>query len=290
MRSMTGCGKCLQRNGDWELTVEVRSVNHRFLDISCRFPRNLAFLEDTVRREVATRLKRGHVDVYLAVVNRTCGNREVYVDEQLADMYVAAAKVLVPYTSGKKRLSIGRLMTMEGVVQVREAALDEEAVTTLCQEAMKGALEQLIAMRNREGAALREDLLLHLDRAETLREQIAALAPQVVEDYRNKLQARLARMAIESVDPSRLAQEVALMADKCAIDEELSRLESHIGQMLAYLDAQEEIGKKMDFLVQEMNREANTIGSKASDACIVQLVVDLKSEIEKLREQIQNVE
>lgn len=168
--------------------------------------------------------------------------------------------------------------------------MDEEQVSALCALAVADAVEQLVEMRQREGAALREDLLSHLDNAAVLREEILDRAPRVVEEYRTKLQARLDRMLNEPVDPARLAQEVALMADRCAIDEELSRLDSHIHQMRSYLDAEGEIGKKMDFLIQEMNRETNTIGSKASDARIAQAVVDMKSEIEKLREQIQNVE
>ena len=161
-------------------------------------------------------------------------------------------------------------------------------VTAQCREVTALAMQRLTDMRIREGAHLRDDLQVHLDAAAALREQIASRAPQVVEEYRLRLTERLARLPIEPVDPARLAQEVALMADKCAIDEELSRLESHIAQMHAYLDVFGETGKKMDFLIQEMNREANTIGSKCSDAQMAQNVVNLKSEIEKMREQIQN--
>lgn len=290
MRSMTGCGRGCRRDGDWEVTVEIRSVNHRFLDLSCRLPRNLAFLEDVVRKGLAAGVKRGHLDVYITVNNLASGQREVFVNEQLAQLYASAAKVLQPYAGGKKKLSVSRLMALEGVVQVRECAMDEEQVSALCALAVADAVEQLVEMRQREGAALREDLLSHLDNAAVLREEILDRAPRVVEEYRTKLQTRLDRILTEPVDPARLAQEVALVADRCAIDEELSRLDSHIHQMRSYLDAEGEIGKKMDFLIQEMNRETNTIGSKASDAQIAQAVVDMKSEIEKLREQIQNVE
>ena len=176
----------------------------------------------------------------------------------------------------------------DGVTTVTERAPDEEALTAQCREVTALAMQHLTDMRIREGAHLRDDLQVHLDAAAALREQIASRAPQVVEEYRLRLTERLARLPIEPVDPARLAQEVALMADKCAIDEELSRLESHIAQMHVYLDVSGETGKKMDFLIQEMNREANTIGSKCSDAQMAQNVVNLKSEIEKMREQIQN--
>ena len=166
--------------------------------------------------------------------------------------------------------------------------MDEDAVSALCADALSGAIAQLDDMRLREGENLRADLAEHLDNVAALREKVVAYAPKVVEEYRARLTEKLAKLPIEPVDPARLAQEVALMADKCAIDEELSRLMSHITQLRRYLDMQGETGKKMDFLIQEMNRETNTIGSKCSDAAIAQCVVDMKSEIEKLREQIQN--
>ena len=290
MRSMTGCGRCRLSRDGWEMTVELKSVNHRFLDISCRLPRSLSFLEDVIRKRLAANLKRGHVDCYLTITSAQGSLTEVKADEQLAASYVQAAAILAKALGTGETFSLDSLMKMEGVLQVSEAEMDEETVAALCADCVDGAAAQLNDMRLKEGESLRADLETHLNAAAALREKILERAPHVVEEYRGKLQARLEKLPIEPVDPGRLAQEVALMADKCAIDEELSRLESHIRQMRGYLNAAGEIGKKMDFLIQEMNREANTIGSKASDAEIAQQVVDLKSEIEKLREQIQNVE
>ncbi len=290
MRSMTGCGRGMARDASWEVQVELKSVNHRFLDISCRVPRNLSFLEDVVRRALTASLKRGHVDVFLTVTSCAESAREVVVDEALARCYYEAAQRLQAITGGKGKLPAWRLLGMEGVTQVRETALDEEAVSALCARAASDAIAQLVEMRTREGAALQADLSAHLDAVAALRQAMVARAPGVVEDYRTRLQARLARVLTEPVEPARLAQEVALLADKCAIDEELSRLDSHLHQMRTYLAAPGETGKKLDFLIQEMNREANTIGSKANDAMLAQAVVDMKSEIEKLREQVQNVE
>jgi uncharacterized protein (TIGR00255 family) len=179
---------------------------------------------------------------------------------------------------------------MEGVTTLNEKEMDQELVSALCAEAVAQAAGQVAAMRKKEGEHLKEDLRVHLDNAAALREKILGRAPAVVSDYRERLESRLKNMISDGVDPQRLAQEVAIMADRCAIDEELARLESHLRQMENYLEAEGEIGKKMDFLIQEMNRETNTIGSKAQDGKIAQWVVDLKSEIEKLREQIQNVE
>ena len=290
MRSMTGCGRSQQREGTWEVTVELKAVNHRFLDIACRLPRSLAFLEEIVRKTLNARLRRGHVDVFVTVARTDASDRQVQVDEALAAAYRDAAVRLAEVLGRAQSLDLAQLMAMEGVVTVTESDMDEEAVSAACRRAMDEAIDQLCAMREREGESLRADLTVHLDAAAALRENILLRAPKVVEDYRTRLQQRLAQLGADGVEPQRVAQEVAIMADRCAIDEELSRLESHIGQLRAYLDTKGEIGKKLDFLIQEMNREANTIGSKASDAQIAQQVVDLKSEIEKLREQVQNVE
>lgn len=287
MRSMTGYGKCQLQRDTWEVTVELRAVNHRYLDVAMRLPRNLLFLEDGVRKGLQA-LIRGHVDVYLTVRQTEGAGRVVEADTALAASYVAAAKAIREVTGAEDDLTVSRLLKLEGVTTLTEAAMDEEAVAALCGEALSGAIAQLDDMRLREGENLRADLSEHLDQVAALREQVVAYAPKVVEEYRARLTEKLAKLPIEPVDPARLAQEVALMADKCAIDEELSRLMSHITQLRRYLDMQGETGKKMDFLIQEMNRETNTIGSKCSDAAIAQCVVDMKSEIEKLREQIQN--
>ena len=288
MRSMTGYGKCQLQRGTWEVTIELRAVNHRYLDVAMRLPRNLLFLEDGVRKGL-NQLVRGHVDVYVTVRQTEGASRVVEADTALAASYMEAAKAIRDAIDGVENdLTISRLMNLEGVTTLTESAMDEETVSALCQDALTGAIANLDDMRLREGENLRADLAEHLDKVAALREQVVVYAPKVVEEYRARLTDKLSKLPIEPVDPARLAQEVALMADKCAIDEELSRLNSHITQLRRYLDMQGETGKKMDFLIQEMNRETNTIGSKCSDAAIAQCVVDMKSEIEKLREQIQN--
>ncbi len=288
MRSMTGYGKCQLQRGTWEVTIELRVVNHRYLDVAMRLPRNLLFLEDGVRKGL-NQLVRGHVDVYVTVRQTEGASRVVEADTALAASYMEAAKAIRDAIDGVENdLTISRLMKLEGVTTLTESAMEEETVSALCQDALAGAIANLDDMRLREGENLRADLAEHLDKVAALREQVVVYAPKVVEEYRARLTDKLSKLPIEPVDPARLAQEVALMADKCAIDEELSRLMSHITQLRRYLDMQGETGKKMDFLIQEMNRETNTIGSKCSDAAIAQCVVDMKSEIEKLREQIQN--
>ena len=290
MQSMTGVGIGKATRDGWEVTAELKTVNHRFLDVNLRLPRNLSFLEQTTREMLAAGIRRGHVEVYLNVRNTEGGTREVITDLDLAEAYYNAAEDIILATGPLKNLRVADVMGMEGVVTLAEREMDPEEITEICCEALQEAIGQLNHMRSREGEHLREDLRMHLEAAAALREEILARAPEVVKDYRIRLENRLEQLGVSGVDPQRLAQEVALMADRCAIDEELSRLDSHIRQMRKYLESDEEIGKKMDFLIQEMNREANTIGSKASDAAIAQHVVDLKSEIEKMREQIQNVE
>ena len=289
MRSMTGCGKGTAADGTWEVTVELKSVNRRFLDIGCRIPRTLGFLEEPMRRMLAEHLKRGHVDVYLTVRSTGGSSQVVRVDEALAAAYLKAAEQLRDLGAGKN-LRVAELMQLEGVIQREEAELDEEAVTALFRQACGQALEQLTQMRDAEGRMLRADLAEHLDRVAALRGEVAERAPQVVENYRERLSARLEKLPVEPVEPQRLAQEVAIFADRCALDEELSRLVSHIDQFRRFLDAEGETGKKLDFLTQEMNREANTIGSKANDSAITSRMLDLKAEIEKIREQVQNIE
>ena len=290
MRSMTGCGSGKVQQDGWEVTVDLKTVNHRFLDIGMRLPRNLSFLEQHVRNCISTRIRRGHADVFITIRNISTSASRVVTDYDLAAHYIEIARELSRQTGAENDMTVSRILRMEGVTSVEEAELNQDLITEICTEASSIAIDHLIGMREIEGTHLRTDLRTHLDAAASLRDHILERAPLVVSEYREKLEARLKTLLSESPDPVRISQEVAIIADRCAIDEELARLESHIRQFMIYLDEKDEIGKKMDFLVQEMNREANTIGSKASDAAIAQFVVDLKSEIEKMREQIQNVE
>ena len=290
MRSMTGYGTGRVQREGWEVTAELKTVNHRFLDLSIRLPRNISFLEPTIREKISKTLIRGHVDIFITITNTDTSSVQVRVDKQLVREYWEAGLDLMDSVGAENDFSVSKLMSMEGVVSLSEREMDQELIKSLCAEAVQQALYHVVMMRESEGLHLKSDLTDHLEKAAALRERILSRAPVIVSEYRDKLESRMKAMLTDGVDPQRLAQEVAFMADRCAVDEELIRLESHIKQMASYLEEKGEIGKKLDFLIQEMNREANTIGSKAQDAIIAQYVVDLKSEIEKLREQIQNVE
>lgn len=290
MRSMTGYGKArIERDGR-ELTVEIKSVNHRFLDPMLRLPRAFSFAEDTVRKKLSDSLVRGHAEVNLQYVNRRTDARTVILDEALARQYAEAFEKTARLCPMEKDGMACFIASQPEVITVQTTEENPEELNALLTQAMDEALAGLCAMRTREGEALRKDLETHLNALEKLKNGIEAFAPEVPRLYKTRLENRLKELGVNEIDEQRLAQEIALMADKCAIDEELSRLDSHISQMRKTFESSGETGRKLDFLTQELNREVNTIGSKASDARITQLVVEAKCEIEKIREQVQNVE
>ena len=289
MRSMTGYGRrSLARDGR-EMTVEVKTVNHRFLDVALRMPRHLGFAEDQVRRQLSETLSRGHADVSVQYRNTRPDARRVVCDPALAAAYRDAMAALSAATGAENSVPLSQYALLPDVLTVTENEEDQEAVSALLADALSLALQDVQVLRAREGEALKADLTAHLQLLEKLRQQIAARAPGVVEDYRLRLLQRIQELGVVSPDESRVVQEVAIFADRAAIDEELSRLDSHIRQAYRLME-ESPCGSKLNFLVQEMNREVNTIGSKALDSDIAKMVVDAKSEIEKLREQIQNVE
>ena len=290
MQSMTGYGRARSCRDGREITIELKTVNHRFLDLSFRIPKNLAFLEDPLRSRInASGLRRGHVDVFVTYANTRTDAREVRLDGALLEAFsqaLADAQVaLKPYG---RMMSAAEVLTLSGALSIAQAEEDAEAVTELAAEAFDAALDKLMDMRALEGEHLGADLLGNLEELSALVRGIADRAPEVPREYRQRLMTRLEEWQVNA-DPQRVAQEVALMADHCAIDEELSRLQSHIAQFRSSVENGTEVGRKLDFLLQEMNREINTIGSKASDAEIAGCVVSAKCVVEKLREQVQNV-
>lgn len=290
MQSMTGYGRARACRDGREITIELKTVNHRFLDLSFRIPKNLAFLEDPLRSRInVSGLRRGHVDVFVTYANTRTDAREVRLDGALLEAFsqaLADAQVaLKPYG---RMMSAAEVLTLSGALSIAQAEEDAEAVTELAAEAFDAALDKLMDMRAQEGEHLGADLLGNLEELSALVRGIADRAPEVPREYRQRLMARLEEWQVNA-DPQRVAQEVALMADHCAIDEELSRLQSHIAQFRSSVENGTEVGRKLDFLLQEMNREINTIGSKASDTEISGCVVNAKCVVEKLREQVQNV-
>ncbi len=289
MLSMTGYGRATCETDGRQLTIELKSVNHRFLDLSFRMPRNLMFLEDDARKAIAEKLARGHVDVFMTYRNLRSDARTVQVDRALFDAYAQALDTLANggLRDDRSLMSVAR---MPDVMIVTEAEEDQDAVRALMLETMAQALEQLLAMRRREGASMAEDLGRKVDAIEEMTRKIEARYPETVEEYTHRLRASIEELIGQNVDETRLLTEVAVMADRSAIAEETVRLHSHIQQLRETFQREEPIGRRLDFLVQELNREVNTISSKSQDVPITRLAVECKAEIEKLREQLQNVE
>lgn len=289
--SMTGYGRARQVLNGREITVELRGVNARFLEYSSRLPRAFAFLEDPLKKLAAARVSRGKVELSLTVQNTTAADTIVTVNWPLAKGYRDAMTALSEQLELKNDMSVSLIARMPDVLAQTAAPLDEEALWADVQAVAGQAVDAFLTMRAAEGEKLKADLLSHLDVVEQLVGRIEANTAGRVKAYSDKLYARLQELlADRSIDESRLVTEAAIFADKTAIDEETVRLHSHIGQYRDILSGDGPVGRKLDFLTQELNREANTIGSKCQDVDITRLVVELKSEIEKLREQLQNLE
>ena len=289
MHSMTGYGRAFREIDGRQLTVELKSVNHRFLDVAVRAPRSLMFLEDTVRKQIGARLSRGHVDVFLTYRNLRTDARRVTVDRALFEAYAAALDGVADVGLRDDRTLMG-VARMPDVLTVTEADEDQDAVLALLRETLDGALDQLAAMRAREGEAIRRDLSGRVDAIERMTGEIEARYPETVREYTERLRAAVRELIGGEVDETRLMMEVALMADRSAIAEEIVRLGSHVRQLRGLFDSPEPVGRRVDFIIQELNREVNTVSSKSQDIPITRLTVDMKAEIEKLREQVQNIE
>ena len=290
--SMTGFGRGMAAQDGREMTVELKSVNHRYLYLSFRMPRHISFAEDTLRTALNDSLSRGHVDVYVNYRNTRSDAKEVRIDTALLGAYLKSVKAAAAELREENDMTLSNALRLPDVTDIVEADEDDEAVKALTKEAVDKAIAELITARRGEGERLANDLTERLATVDELRGKIETRAPMVVEEYRIKLNERIEAMlgGTVEVDAQRLATEVALFADKASIDEELVRLKSHTAQARELLSQSEAAGRRLDFVVQEMNREFNTIGSKANDAEIAKLVILGKAELEKIREQVQNIE
>jgi uncharacterized protein (TIGR00255 family) len=291
IKSMTGFGRGEYSQDGKEFTVEIKTVNHRYSDIFIKMPRQISFLEDRVRDLVGKAISRGKIDVFITYNDYSEDSKYVVFDEGLAKAYVSAVESLRDKFALADDISVSLVSRFPDVLRVEQAQEDEEQLWSMLKTAVDNAVASLIHMRSIEGEGLKNVLLERADYIEKVIAEISDRAPEVPKEYKNKLNARLKELLDQqTIDESRIAVEVALFADRCSIDEELVRLRSHFGQMRQILSMDQPVGRKLDFLVQEMNREINTIGSKANDLTITKLVVEIKSEIEKIREQIQNIE
>ena len=291
IKSMTGYGRAVETVGGREFTVEIRSVNNRYLDCSVRLPRLLSFAEDSVKQAVKQSVSRGKVDVYISVRSEGGEETNVTLNRTVLEGYLTAMRQMVTEYGVQDDISVSAVSRMPEVFTVERPEVDEDQLQADLLQVVKAALAGYDAMRTTEGQALDKDLRT---RGETILELVAQVEQgnaQTVIDYRARLEAKLQEvLANTAIDESRILTEAAIFADKVAVDEETVRLRSHLEQMNVMLTGGGAIGRKLDFLLQEMNREANTIGSKCTDVRLAKIVVDIKAELEKIREQTQNIE
>jgi uncharacterized protein (TIGR00255 family) len=289
--SMTGYGRGKAAGNEYTITIDLKTINHRFLEIYCRVLKVYSFLEDQFRREINGVISRGKVEITVTIERITTEAIQIQLNNELAAAYFAAAGQLKQELSIKGELDITSLLSLPNILNITQPAEDQVELTQLAITAVREALQSLLEMRRQEGNGLARDIQNKLGTLTVMKAEIAEFAPELLAGYQDKLSRRITELTggIE-IDPARLAVEVALLADKSDISEELVRLDSHLQQFHSYLDSDEPVGRRLDFLTQELNREINTIGSKSGDLRISQLVIGFKSELEKIREQIQNIE
>lgn len=292
IKSMTGYGRGENVKDGRKFTVEIRSVNHRYNDITIKMPRAMNYIEDIVKKKLTQQISRGKTDVYIFFETLSKDDINISLNEALVDAYIEKLSYIKQKYDLKDDISLSLLMGIDDIVTVEKNIIDKDIIIETLMPAVDTALTEFIKLRQTEGMALKKDIIVKLENMINLVNQIKDRSPKVVIEYRDKLQARLNELLTgnNQIDELRLITEITIFADRCSVDEEITRLLSHISQVKSILDEQEAVGRKLDFLVQEMNREANTIGSKSNDIEITQITVDLKSEIEKIREQIQNIE
>ncbi|MBQ6660471.1 MAG: YicC family protein [Lachnospiraceae bacterium] len=291
VRSMTGFGRYELNEDGRKLTVEMKSVNHRYCEIGVRLPKKLNFFETAVRNVVKKYASRGKIDMYLYYEEETDSTENIRYNKSIAEEYIRYMKQMADDFGLSTDISVTSLARMQDVFVAEETELDEDALLPFVERAVRGACEKFVATRTAEGAELRRDVETKLDSILAGVDEIIRRSPEIVEAYRSKLLAKVQEvMGDAQVDPQALATEIVTFADKICTDEETVRLKAHVKNMRDTLDATDNVGRKLDFIAQEMNREANTILSKANDLTVSDIAINLKTDIEKIREQIQNIE
>lgn len=291
IRSMTGYGRQEATLAGMDITVEIKSVNHRYYEFSSRITRGYGFLEEKIKSYLQGRISRGKVDVYVGIETVDAVSSEIIVNHSLAEGYMKALQELSERYQIPNDVTVSSLSRYPDIFSIHKAPEDEEAIWENVRRVLEIAADKFIEMRKSEGQRLKEDVAARMKTLLQYVEFVEKRSPETVAEYQNRLLARLSELLQDvSVDESRLVMEAAIFADKVAVAEETVRLRSHFSEMEQMLSSDEGIGRKLDFIVQEINRETNTIGSKAQDSQIAHVVIEMKAEIEKIREQIQNIE
>lgn len=288
---MTGYGRNESVLEGKKITCEIKSVNHRYSDYSVKVPRYYGFMEDRVRKFVSNYISRGKVDIYISIENFGNTDREILLNEGIAKTYIDALCQLRDSFGLKDDISVMSVARYSEIFKTQKIEEDEEELWNVVVEVMKPAVEQFVSMREREGERILHDLSNRVEFMRSLAKKVEERSPKIVDEYKNRLYTKIKEVLEDrTIDESRILTEVAIFADKVAVNEEIVRLESHFNEFYEIVNKNEPAGRKLDFLIQEINREINTTGSKANDIEIAKIVVELKGETEKLREQIQNVE
>lgn len=290
MKSMTGFGRANYENEGRTYNVEIKSVNHRYCDVSVKMPRCISYLEEKVKKEITNSISRGKIDVYITFENNSAKGKNIKINKELAKIYIDELKELASQNDINSNIPVTEISKFPDVLVI-ENVEEEDIIWNELEVVLKEALENFIVMRTQEGNKIKEDLEKRIEKIEEKVSKISEYSTGLVEEYVVKLETRIKEiLKTDVVDHERLNQEIVIYADKCSIEEELTRLNSHIGQFKNFINMENAIGKKIDFLIQEMNRETNTIGSKSGSLEITNMVIEIKTEIEDIREQIQNIE
>ena len=290
VKSMTGYGKSSLSIDTREYQVEIKSVNHKYIDTNIKMPRIISYLEDDIRKVVTSKLKRGKVDIFISFDNYSKDGNDIQINSDLAKMYIQSLKKLAEEESISANIEVTEITKLPDVLTIK-SHIDENQIKLELLQTVEEAINNLINMRQSEGERISRDILSKISQIEEKKQDIFMLSTGLIDEYVVKLEARIKEiLKTEEVDKSRLMQEVVIYADKCSVEEEITRLTSHIEQLRNLINSNEPNGKKMDFIIQEMNRETNTIGSKANNLEITNRVVDIKTILEDIREQIQNIE
>ena len=290
IKSMTGFGRSKLVKNYREYQVEIRAVNHKYSDIIIKMPRNLSYLEDCIRTIILNKIKRGKIDVFITFENYSKDGKKIQINKEIAKNYIQTLKELAQEEKIQSNIEVTDIAKLPDVLTVKSIE-DEESIKAEVSIAVEEALEKLIAMRKAEGEKISKDLLKRMQSIDTKIKEISEFSTGLINQYVVKLEERVKELLkTEEIDKTRIAQEVVIYADKCSIEEEITRLNSHISQFTNLIKTEEAIGKKMDFIIQEMNRETNTIGAKSNSLEITNRVIDIKTQLEDIREQIQNIE
>jgi len=291
MKSMTGFGRAKLEKNNRIYTIEIKSVNHKYNDISIKMPRSFSYLEDKIKKEISKSVARGKIDVYISFENYSEEGKQVIINQELVNEYMKQFKILAEENNLRLDLPVTEITKLPDVLTLKETEENEDVIENELLECLEEAITNFTSMREQEGNKIKEDLITRIQKIEKEVEKISEYSTRLVEEYVVKLEQRIKELLkTDVVDEARLAMEVVIYADKCSVEEELTRLRSHIIQFKNMLEETKPIGKKIDFLIQEMNRETNTTGSKSGSLEITNIVINMKTELEDIREQVQNIE